>query len=296
MASPGMLGLGPIAHHGASVSTTAWAGELERGSSRAGVPHSHPDLCLLLWPLQMNQIPVGGQPSSSLQDASQLYSPASQTQLPLPPGTQQVLGAWGGALDSETRIPALGWAGTSLSLSLLPGNMEIAFPMPLSWSHSWGSLKPLQGTETDYLLGPWTSHLAKQHLLKSEAGVGWGSCEWLMLSLTFFLSLWEVPSRGPVWLPIRSTDSLPPAPHGHLLISGTSSQTLSQAHLLIQVRSRAGQGRGAQGGERRRLPLGQLRLARGELLGSGEPPGGTCSRKDCHGLSQPSGWKTHSRP
>lgn len=148
MAPPGMLGLGPIASHGASVSTTAWAGELERGSSRAGVPHSHPDLCLLLWPLQMNQIPVGGQPSSGLQDASQLYSPASQTQLPLPPGTQQVTGACGGALDSETRIPALGWPGTSPSLSLLPGNTEIAFPMPVSWSHSWGSLKPLQGTET----------------------------------------------------------------------------------------------------------------------------------------------------
>ncbi|EFB19770.1 hypothetical protein PANDA_010175, partial [Ailuropoda melanoleuca] len=73
MAPPGMLGLGPIAHHGAS----------------------------------MNQIPVGGQPSSSLQDASQLYSPASQTQLPLPPGTQQCppVGLYGSPFGARTPYP-----------------------------------------------------------------------------------------------------------------------------------------------------------------------------------------------
>ncbi|XP_004779166.1 forkhead box protein N4 [Mustela putorius furo] len=55
VAPPGMLGLGPIASHGATVS----------------------------------QIPVGGQPSSGLQDSPQLYSSTPQTQLPLPAGPQQ---------------------------------------------------------------------------------------------------------------------------------------------------------------------------------------------------------------
>uniref|UniRef100_A0A286ZYZ4 Fork-head domain-containing protein n=1 Tax=Sus scrofa TaxID=9823 RepID=A0A286ZYZ4_PIG len=58
MAHQGILGLGPMANHGAS----------------------------------MSQFPIGGQPSSSLQDPPQLYSPASHPQFPLPPGVQQVPG------------------------------------------------------------------------------------------------------------------------------------------------------------------------------------------------------------
>ncbi|XP_053758092.1 forkhead box protein N4 [Panthera pardus] len=73
MVPPGMLGLGPIANHRAS----------------------------------MNQIPVGGQPSSSLQDQPQLYSPASQTQLPLPPGTQQhpPMGLYGSPFGARPPYP-----------------------------------------------------------------------------------------------------------------------------------------------------------------------------------------------
>ncbi|XP_008568004.1 PREDICTED: forkhead box protein N4 [Galeopterus variegatus] len=55
MAPRGMLGLGPITSHGAS----------------------------------MSQFPVGDQPSSGLQDMPQLYSPATQPHFPLPPGAQQ---------------------------------------------------------------------------------------------------------------------------------------------------------------------------------------------------------------
>ncbi|XP_036210217.1 forkhead box protein N4 [Myotis myotis] len=55
MAPPGVLGLGPMASHRAS----------------------------------MTQFPVGGQPPSSLQDPPQMYSPASQPPFPLPRGTQQ---------------------------------------------------------------------------------------------------------------------------------------------------------------------------------------------------------------
>ncbi|XP_021112973.1 forkhead box protein N4 isoform X4 [Heterocephalus glaber] len=56
MAPRGMLGLGPMTSH--------------RGS-------------------QMSQFPVRGQPSSSLRDVPQLYSPAIQAQFPLPSGVQQ---------------------------------------------------------------------------------------------------------------------------------------------------------------------------------------------------------------
>ncbi|ELW63812.1 Forkhead box protein N4 [Tupaia chinensis] len=55
MAPRSVLGLGPITSHGAS----------------------------------MSPFPVGGPPSSGLQDASQLYPPATQPQFPLPAGTQQ---------------------------------------------------------------------------------------------------------------------------------------------------------------------------------------------------------------
>ncbi|XP_022266219.1 forkhead box protein N4 isoform X1 [Canis lupus familiaris] len=73
MAPPGLLGLGPLASHGAS----------------------------------MNQIPVGGQPSSGLQDPQQLYSPASQTQLPLPPGGQQCppVGLYGSPFGARPPYP-----------------------------------------------------------------------------------------------------------------------------------------------------------------------------------------------
>ncbi|KAK2102552.1 Forkhead box protein N4 [Saguinus oedipus] len=56
MGPRGMPGLGPITSHGDS---------------------------------QMSQFPVGTQPSSGLQDPPPLYSPATQPQFPLPPGTQQ---------------------------------------------------------------------------------------------------------------------------------------------------------------------------------------------------------------
>ncbi|XP_004691010.1 PREDICTED: forkhead box protein N4 [Condylura cristata] len=55
VAPPGVLGLGPMVSHGAS----------------------------------MNHFPVGGKPASGLQDPPQLYSPSSQPQFPLPPGVQQ---------------------------------------------------------------------------------------------------------------------------------------------------------------------------------------------------------------
>ncbi|XP_025842435.2 forkhead box protein N4 [Vulpes vulpes] len=73
MAPPGLLGLGPLANHGAS----------------------------------MNQIPMGGQPSSGLQDPPQLYSPASQTQLPLPPGGQQCppVGLYGSPFGARPPYP-----------------------------------------------------------------------------------------------------------------------------------------------------------------------------------------------
>ncbi|XP_039083353.1 forkhead box protein N4 [Hyaena hyaena] len=73
MAPPGMLGLGPIANHGAS----------------------------------MNQIPVGGRPASGLQDPPQLYPPASQAQLPLPPGTQQgpPVGLYGSPFGARPPYP-----------------------------------------------------------------------------------------------------------------------------------------------------------------------------------------------
>lgn len=97
MAPPGVLALGPMASHRASVSTATWVGEQGGGPTGLGSPLSTLTLCLFpSQPQQMNQFPVGGQPSSSLQDPPQLYSPASQPQFQLPSGTQQVLGAWRG--------------------------------------------------------------------------------------------------------------------------------------------------------------------------------------------------------
>ncbi|XP_029778675.1 forkhead box protein N4 [Suricata suricatta] len=73
MAPPGMLGLGPVANHGAS----------------------------------MNQITMAGRPSSSLQDPPQLYPTASQAQLPLPPGTQQgaPVGLYGSPFGARPPYP-----------------------------------------------------------------------------------------------------------------------------------------------------------------------------------------------
>nr|XP_036860188.1 forkhead box protein N4 isoform X1 [Manis javanica] len=107
-ASPGVLGLGPMASHGASVSASTWAGEQGWVSSRTGVPHRHPDLCLALSrPQQMNQLPVGAQPSSGLQDLPQLYSPTSQPQFPLPAGTQQCpsVGLYGSPFGARPLYP-----------------------------------------------------------------------------------------------------------------------------------------------------------------------------------------------
>lgn len=198
----------------------------------------------------MNQIPVGGQPSSGLQDPRQLYSPASQTQLPLPPGGQQVPRACG--QPWTRRHMSLPWAGggrgalaepqfTSLQLGASIQCPCVQFP------------KTPAGSRQDCPLGPLTSHLAKQRLL-GEGGPPVSGLFSLSLSLLSFslasLSAtlarppcpWQVPACGPVWLPVWSTASLPPAPHGCALISGTAPQTLPQAHLLIQVRSRVGRG------------------------------------------------------
>ncbi|XP_039717766.1 forkhead box protein N4 isoform X1 [Pteropus medius] len=74
MAPPGVLGLGTMASYRAS---------------------------------QMNQFPVGGQPSSSLQDPPQLYSSASQPQFPLPPGIQQCppVGLYGSPFGARPPYP-----------------------------------------------------------------------------------------------------------------------------------------------------------------------------------------------
>ncbi|XP_010602271.1 forkhead box protein N4 isoform X7 [Fukomys damarensis] len=57
------------------------AGMAPRGMLGQGLMTSHG--------ARMSQFLVRGQPSSSLQDAPQLYSPAIQAQFPLPPGVQQ---------------------------------------------------------------------------------------------------------------------------------------------------------------------------------------------------------------
>lgn len=67
---------------------------------------------LLFWTQQMSQFPIGGQPSSSLQDPPQLYSPASHPQFPLPPGVQQVPG--GLEKPWTQRQTLLAWAGQGL--------------------------------------------------------------------------------------------------------------------------------------------------------------------------------------
>ncbi|XP_007180157.2 forkhead box protein N4 [Balaenoptera acutorostrata] len=74
MAPQCMLGLGHLTNHGAS---------------------------------QMNQFPVGGQPTSSLQDPPQLYSPNSQPQFPLPPGVQQCapVGLYGSPFGARPPYP-----------------------------------------------------------------------------------------------------------------------------------------------------------------------------------------------
>ncbi|XP_054227099.1 forkhead box protein N4 isoform X4 [Homo sapiens] len=58
------------------------AGMAPRGMPGLGPITGHRDS-------QMSQFPVGGQPSSGLQDPLHLYSPATQPQFPLPPGAQQ---------------------------------------------------------------------------------------------------------------------------------------------------------------------------------------------------------------
>lgn len=77
-------------------------------SYRAGVSSPRPDRALpLSWPQQMNPFPVGAQPSPSLQEPPQLYSPAPHTQFPVSRAAQQVPGAWRGP---GLRGP-VAWAG-----------------------------------------------------------------------------------------------------------------------------------------------------------------------------------------
>ncbi|XP_054450029.1 forkhead box protein N4 [Pteronotus mesoamericanus] len=73
MAPPGVLGLGPLAGHRAS----------------------------------MNQFPVGGQPPSSLQDPPQMYPPAPQARFPLLPGAQQgpPVGLYGSPFGARPPYP-----------------------------------------------------------------------------------------------------------------------------------------------------------------------------------------------
>lgn len=101
-------------------------------------------------------------------------------------------------------------------------------------------------------------------------------CESLILSPSLSLSanhtLWEVPSCGPVWLPVRGAASVPPAPHGCAFISGTPPQTLPQAHLLIQVRSRAGW---CSGGSRKRGVRAAFRTSQTARCGSHDFQGGS---------------------
>ncbi|KAF5929199.1 hypothetical protein HPG69_019220 [Diceros bicornis minor] len=120
MAPQGVLGLGPTASHRASVSATTRV-RSKRGVPEAGVPPTL-TLCLLLsWPQQMSQFPVGGQPSSGLQDPPQLYSPASQRKFPCPPGTQQ--------------YPPVGLYGP-------PGGARPPYPQPRTAVHSSQELHP----------------------------------------------------------------------------------------------------------------------------------------------------------
>ncbi|XP_037673252.1 forkhead box protein N4 [Choloepus didactylus] len=73
MAPPGLLGLGPMASHGAS----------------------------------MSQFPMGAQHSSGLQEPPQLYSPATQLQFSLPPGAQQCpsVGLYGSPFGARPPYP-----------------------------------------------------------------------------------------------------------------------------------------------------------------------------------------------
>lgn len=138
--------------------------------SRLGAhPHSDP-LSPPLPVQQMSQFPVGGQSSSGLQDPPHLYSPATQPQFPLPPGAQQVPRAQGSP-GLSSRHPALGWPGTSLSLSLLTQNMGITFaPMLRSWGHSFCSPKTpaLSGDK----IVSWTA--VNPHTRRLETRVGTG--------------------------------------------------------------------------------------------------------------------------
>lgn len=170
-ASPGVLGLGPMASHGASVSASTWAGEQGWVSSRTGVPHRHPDLCLALSrPQQMNQLPVGAQSSSGLQDLPQLYSPTSQPQFPLPAGTQQVLRLWGEGVDSEAHAPGVGWLGKLCEpqfTHLEHGGNILHHAHVMWWGCSFSSPKTMHWAEIR--LSPWTVNLPS---LQKQTGVG----------------------------------------------------------------------------------------------------------------------------
>lgn len=90
---------------------------------------------LWIWPKRPFFLPLvpasessWGAPVQHTPPPPQLYSSASQPQFPLPPGIQQVLGAWGDP-ELRGRHP---W--DLLSLSLHTWNMGITFPTrPMSW-------------------------------------------------------------------------------------------------------------------------------------------------------------------
>lgn len=99
-------------------------------SYRAGDSSPALTLALLLSrPQQMNPFPVGAQPTPSLQEPPQLYSPAPHTQFPVSPATQQVPGARPGP---GLRASGLGWPGTSLNPGLAFSTLPTSFSPPPS--------------------------------------------------------------------------------------------------------------------------------------------------------------------
>ncbi|PNJ82890.1 FOXN4 isoform 3, partial [Pongo abelii] len=102
---------------------------------------------------QMSQFPVGGQPSSGLQDPPHLYSPATQPQFPLPLGAQQ-LSDRHGPEEQQDRQPAC-----ERDLQLHEGALPLLQDGP-RWVEELGAAQPVseqvlrEGGEQDERLLP----------------------------------------------------------------------------------------------------------------------------------------------